>query len=166
MSKTNQSIVLDPSETAQVLELQGLLNKDGMDRSISQVVDYALRVAMVNAKAAPNADFRDKGELWEASRPPQDSVAESHRDYLRSILLNLARGALTRQWTIFSGNNNAYSEGGLMHALEFTSRRRVQAILELLESRGELLKVTGKKYQKQGQANLYWATEKLRQRLI
>ena len=35
MTKTNQSIVLDPSETAQVLELQALLNKDGMDRSIS-----------------------------------------------------------------------------------------------------------------------------------
>ena len=105
-------------------------------------------------------------ELWEASRPPQDSAAETHRDYLRSILLNLARGALTRQWTIFSGNSNAYSEGGLMHTLGFTSRRRVQAILELLESRGELLKVTGKKYQKQGQANLYWATEKLRERLI
>ena len=61
MSKTNQSIVLDSSETAQVLELQALLNKDGMDRSISQVVDYALRVAMANAKAPPNADFRDKG---------------------------------------------------------------------------------------------------------
>ena len=64
MSKTNQSIVLDQSETAQVLELQALLNKDGMNRSISQVVDYALRVAMANAKAAPNADFRNKGELF------------------------------------------------------------------------------------------------------
>ncbi len=61
MSKTNQSIVLDSSETAQVLELQDLLNKDGMDRSISQVVEYALRVAMANAKAPPNADFREKG---------------------------------------------------------------------------------------------------------
>ena len=64
MSKTNQSIVLDPSETAQVLELQALLNKDGMDRSISQVVEYALRVAMANAKAPPNADFREKGALF------------------------------------------------------------------------------------------------------
>ena len=64
MSKTNQSIVLDPSETGQVLELQGLLNKDGMNRSISQIVDYALRVAMANAKATPNADFRDKEELF------------------------------------------------------------------------------------------------------
>ena len=64
MPKTNQSIVLNPSETAQVLELQDLLNKDGMDRSISQVVDYALRVAMANAKATPNADFRDKGALF------------------------------------------------------------------------------------------------------
>ena len=63
MTKTNQSIVLDPSETAQVLELQALLNKDGMDRSISQVVDYALRVAMANAKAPPNADFRERKEL-------------------------------------------------------------------------------------------------------
>ena len=63
-------------------------------------------------------------ELWEASRPPQDSVAETHRDYLRSILLNLARGALTRQWTIFSGDSNAYREGKLMHTLGFTNRRR------------------------------------------
>ena len=64
MTKTNQSIVLDPSETAQVLELQGLLNKAGMDRSISQVIEYALRVAMANAKAPPNADFREKGALF------------------------------------------------------------------------------------------------------
>ena len=64
MSKTNQSIVLDQSETAQVLELQALLNKDGMDRSISQVIDYALRGALANAKATPNADFTDKGALF------------------------------------------------------------------------------------------------------
>ena len=64
MTKTNQSIVLDPSETAQVLELQALLNKDGMDRSISQVIEYALRVAIANAKAPPNADFREKGALF------------------------------------------------------------------------------------------------------
>jgi hypothetical protein len=105
-------------------------------------------------------------ELWEISRPPQDSVAETHRKYLRSILLNLARGALTGQWTIFSGDSNSYSEGSLMHTLGFTSRRRVHAILELLESRGGLLKVTGKKYQKQGQANLYWASDTLREQLI
>ncbi|MEK9701638.1 MAG: hypothetical protein VW829_06440 [Deltaproteobacteria bacterium] len=105
-------------------------------------------------------------ELWEVSRPPQESVAEVHRDYLRSILLNLARGALTRQWTIFSGNSNAYSKGALMRTLGFTSRRRVQSILEFLETRGEVIKITGKKYQKQGQGNLYWATAKLRERLI
>jgi len=105
-------------------------------------------------------------ELWEASRPPQDSVADTHREYLRSILLNLARGALTRQWTVFLGSNNSYSEGGLMHTLGFASRRRAQSILELLESRGGLLKVTGKKYQKQGQANLYWASDALREQLI
>ena len=35
-----------------------------MDKSISQAVDYALRVAMANAKAPPNADFRDKGALF------------------------------------------------------------------------------------------------------
>jgi hypothetical protein len=64
MSKTNQSIVLDSSETAQVLELQALLNKDGIDRSISQVIEYALRVAIANAKAQPNADFREKGALF------------------------------------------------------------------------------------------------------
>ena len=64
MAHNNQNLVLDNTETAQVLELKELLNKDGMDRSISQVVDYALRVAMANAKAPPNADFRDKGELF------------------------------------------------------------------------------------------------------
>ena len=105
-------------------------------------------------------------ELWEASKPPQDSTAVVHRDYLRLILLNLARGALTRQWTIFLGNNNSYLEGGLMHTLGFTNRRRVRAILELLEGRGWLLKVVGKKYQKQGQANLYWASDALREQLI
>ena len=64
MAHNNPSIVLNPSETAQMLELQELLNKDSINRSISQVVDYALRVAMANPKAAPNADFRDKGELF------------------------------------------------------------------------------------------------------
>ena len=64
MSQTNQSIVSDHLETAQVLELQALLNKDGMDRSISHVVEYALRVALANAKAPPNADFRDEGALF------------------------------------------------------------------------------------------------------
>ena len=64
MAHNNQNLVLDNTETAQVLELKELLNKDGMKRSISQVVDYALRVAMANAKAAPNADFRDKEELF------------------------------------------------------------------------------------------------------
>ena len=64
MAHNNQNLVLDNTETAQVLELQELLNKDGMNRSISQVVDYALRVAMANVKAALNADFRDKGELF------------------------------------------------------------------------------------------------------
>ena len=61
MAHNNQNLVLDNSETAQFLELQELLNKDGMNKSISQVVDYALRVAMANAKATPNTDFRDKG---------------------------------------------------------------------------------------------------------
>ena len=64
MLKTNQFIVLNTAETAQVLELQGLLNKDGMDRPTSQVVDYALRVTLANAKAIPNADLRDKGDLF------------------------------------------------------------------------------------------------------
>ena len=64
MAHNNQNLVLDNSETSQFLELQNELNKDGSKRSLSQVVDYALRVAMANAKAAPNADFRDKGELF------------------------------------------------------------------------------------------------------
>ena len=65
MAHNNQNLVLDHSETAQFLELQNELNKDGSKRSLSQVVDYALRVAMANAKAAPNADFRDRGTLSE-----------------------------------------------------------------------------------------------------
>jgi len=64
MAHNNQNLVLDNTETAQVLELQAELNKDGTRRSLSQVVAYALRVAMANAQAAPNADFRDKGELF------------------------------------------------------------------------------------------------------
>ena len=64
MAHNNQNLVLDNSETAQFLELQNELNKDGSKRSLSQVVDYALRVAMANVKATPNADIRDKGELF------------------------------------------------------------------------------------------------------
>ena len=64
MARNNQNLLLDNSETAQFLELQNVLNKDGSKRSPSQVVDYALRVAMANAKAASNADFRDRGELF------------------------------------------------------------------------------------------------------
>jgi len=59
-----RKLVLNHSETAQFLELQNELNKDGSKRSLSQVVDYALRVAMANAKAVPNADFKDRGELF------------------------------------------------------------------------------------------------------
>ena len=64
MAHNNQNLVLDNTETAQLLELQAELNKDGTRRSLSQVVAYALRIAMANAKATPNADFRDKGELF------------------------------------------------------------------------------------------------------
>ena len=65
MAHNNQNLVLDNTETAQFLELQNELNKDGAKRSLSQVVDYALRVATANAKASPNADFRDRGTLFE-----------------------------------------------------------------------------------------------------
>ena len=64
MAHNNQNLVLNNSETAQFLELQKELNKDGSKRSLSQVVDYALRDAMANAKATPNADFREKGALF------------------------------------------------------------------------------------------------------
>ena len=64
MAHNNQNLVLDHSETTQFLELQTELNKDGSKKSLSQVVAYALRVAMANAKAVPNADFRDRGELF------------------------------------------------------------------------------------------------------
>jgi hypothetical protein len=65
MAHNNQNLVLDHSETAQFLELQNELNKDGSKRSLSQVVAYALRVAMANAKATPNADFRNDSTLFE-----------------------------------------------------------------------------------------------------
>ena len=65
MAHNNQNLVLDNTETAQVLELQAELNKDGTRRSLSQVVAYALRVALANAKAAPNADFRERGTLFD-----------------------------------------------------------------------------------------------------
>ena len=65
MAHNNQNLVLDYSETAQFLELQNELNKDGSKRSLSQVVDYALRAAVANAKAVPNADFRNDPTLFE-----------------------------------------------------------------------------------------------------
>ena len=65
MAHNNQNLVLDNTETAQFIELQSELNKDGTKRSLSQVVAYALRVAMANAKAAPNADFRNDSTLFE-----------------------------------------------------------------------------------------------------
>ena len=65
MAHNNQNLVLDNTETTQSLELQAELNKDGTRRSLSQVVAYAIRVAMANAKAAPNADFRDRGTLFD-----------------------------------------------------------------------------------------------------
>ena len=65
MAHNNQNLVLDNTETAQFLELQEELNKDGTRRSLSQVVAYALRVAMANTKATPNADFSDRGTLFD-----------------------------------------------------------------------------------------------------
>ena len=65
MAHNNQNLLLDNSETAQFLELQHELNKDGSKRSLSQVVAYALKVAMANAKAVPNADFRNDLTLFE-----------------------------------------------------------------------------------------------------
>ena len=67
MAHNNQNLVLDNTETAQFLEVQAELNKHGTKRSLSQVVAYALRVAMANAKGTPNADFKDKGELFSDS---------------------------------------------------------------------------------------------------
>lgn len=55
-------MVLDPTETAQILELQALLNKIGMTQ-ISQVIDYVLRVALATVKAQPNAAFWNKAKL-------------------------------------------------------------------------------------------------------
>ena len=65
MAHNNQNLVLDNTETARFLELQAELNKDGSKRSLSKVVDYALRVAMANAKATPNADFRIDSTLFD-----------------------------------------------------------------------------------------------------
>ena len=65
MAHNNQNLVLDNSETAQFLELQNELNKDGSNRSLSPIVDYALTVAMANAKATLNADSRTDSTLFD-----------------------------------------------------------------------------------------------------
>ena len=93
MAHNNQNLVLDNTETAQFLELQAELNKDGTRRSLSQVVAYALRVAMANAKAAPNADFminviRIANEIQVPVLPVHDEVVfpETQLEIMKYLL--------------------------------------------------------------------------------
>jgi hypothetical protein len=77
MAHKNQNFVLDKSETAQFIDLQNELNKDGSKRSLSQVVCYALKVDMANAMAALNANFRIAPKL--VDNPFKRTIQDSQK---------------------------------------------------------------------------------------
>ena len=126
MAQNKQNLVLDNTETAQFLELQAELNKDGTRRSLSQVVAYALRVAMANAKAAPNADFminviRIANEIQVPVLPVHDEVVfpETQLEIMKYVL------ARAFSWTF--GNAGSF---GLIK-VKVTDSEMVEDRLEL-----------------------------------
>ena len=66
LRQTKPSYLRNYRETAQVLELKELLNKDGMNRSISVKIRWLTTHSgllwLTLKRSAPNADFRDKGD--------------------------------------------------------------------------------------------------------
>jgi hypothetical protein len=104
--------------------------------------------------------------LYFYSKPKDYRAAERHLSYLRQVLMNLGRGLLTRQWTIFLGQTAAYSSGELMHYLGFTSFRAMQRVLEFLCNENIIEWIPGKKYEKQGQGNKYWPGPALQKELM
>jgi len=109
-------------------------------------------------------DFVER--LCDISKPKDSKAASQYRHYLEMILMNLARGLLTRQWTVFLGETRAYSPDGLMHRLGFTSYRAMDRALTFLWEEKLVRWVQGKKYEKQGQGNKYWPSEILQRELM
>jgi len=109
-------------------------------------------------------DFVER--LYAVSKPKDSKAAAQHRNHLKMILMNLARGLLTRQWTVFLGETKAYSPGGLMHHLGFPSYRAMGRALTFLREENLVRWVQGKKYEKQGQGNKYWPSEILQTELM
>ena len=83
----------------------------------------------------------------EISSPRQGKYAETHREHLANILLNLSRSIVTRRWTIFFDDSKAYSKGGLMHYAGFTSRSRTTKILDALVASEIITRIDGAKHQ-------------------
>lgn len=100
------------------------------------------------------------------SSPRQTKYAESHREHLANILLNLSRSIVTRRWTIFFSDSKNYSKGGVMHSAGFTSRSRTSKNLEALVASESITRVDGAKYQENPHGNLYYPNRELREKLF
>lgn len=100
------------------------------------------------------------------SSPRQGKYAESHREHLANILLNLSRSIVTRRWTIFFDDSKTYSKGGVMHSAGFTSRSRTSKILETLVASERITRVDEAKYQENPHGNLYYPNRELREKLF
>ena len=102
----------------------------------------------------------------EISSPRQGKYAETHREHLANILLNLSRSIVTRRWTIFFDDSKAYSKGGLMHSAGFTSRSRTTKILDALVASETITRIDGAKHQENPHGNLYYPNRDLREKLF
>ncbi len=99
------------------------------------------------------------------SSPRQGKYAETHREHLANILLNLSRSIVTRRWTIFFDDSKAFSKGGLMHSAGFTSRSRTTKILDALVASETITRIDGAKHQENPHGNLYYPNRDLREKL-
>ena len=99
------------------------------------------------------------------SSPKQGKYAETHREHLANILLNLSRSIVTRRWTIFFDDSKAFSKGGLMHSAGFTSRSRTTKILDALVASETITRIDGAKHQENPHGNLYYPNRDLREKL-
>jgi hypothetical protein len=96
--------------------------------------------------------------LWEevTGKPKRKDSLEEYRYWLFQVILNLAQGVITKQWSIFAGDDHAYSKQGYMRAFGFTNKRQIKAILKFLEQTDRVKKLPGKVFEKGPRANLYW----------
>ena len=99
------------------------------------------------------------------SSPKQGKYAETHREHLANILLNLSRSIVTRRWTIFFDDSKAFSKGGLMHSAGFTSRSRTTKILDALVASETITRIDGAKHHENPHGNLYYPNRDLREKL-